>query len=177
MSSLSFLTATQVQAISDALSGGTGGGGTGGGGTGGGGTGGTDGAALYDQYCMTCHGNLSNSDQAGASAALIQSGINNVGEMSSLSFLTSTQVQAISDALSGGGTGGGGTGGGGTGGTDGASLYNQYCAGCHGSLSDSEVRDESAGDIENAIEENEGGMENLDFLTSEQIDAIAEALD
>jgi len=79
-----------------------------GGGTGGGGTGGTDGAALYAQYCATCHNRLSNSNQSGASAALIQNGINNVGEMSSLNFLTVAQVQAISDAMNGV-TGGGGS--------------------------------------------------------------------
>ena len=126
---------------------------------------------------------MANSEKTGATAGQIQGAIDSdTGGMGQLSFLTAQQVQDIANALGGGGTGGGGTGGGGTGGggtggTDGASLYNQYCAGCHGSLSDSEVRDESAGDIENAIEENEGGMENLDFLTSEQIDAIAEALD
>lgn len=129
MTSLSFLTAAQVQDISDALSGGGGGGGGGGG---------TDGVALYDQYCAACHGSLANSDKSGASAALIQNGINNVGEMSSLSFLTSTQVQAISDALSGGG-GGGGLPANHTDDKDGAlhapgkdTPYSSGCTACHG---------------------------------------------
>lgn len=164
MGLLGFLTADQITVIAGALSGG------------GGGTTppptGTDGAALYAQYCETCHNPLDNFDQPDSSVQAIQSGINNVNDMNSLSFLTLTQIQAISDALSGGG---GGTTPPPTG-TDGESLYNQYCSACHGSLGDSEVANESAGEIENAIDENEGDMGSLSFLSDSQIEAIADAL-
>lgn len=58
-----------------------------------------DGAALYTQYCAGCHGSLANSSKKGRTASQIQSAINGVSSMRSLSFLTSAQVQAISTAL------------------------------------------------------------------------------
>ena len=120
---------------------------------------------------------MANSNQAGASANLIQQAINNdTGGMGQLSSLTAEQIQAIADALSGGGTGGGGNTGGGTGGTDGTALYQSYCASCHQNLDDSEVSGESADEISGAIEDNKGGMSSLEFLTDEQIDAIADVL-
>jgi len=172
MGSLSFLTAQQVQAIADALSGGGAGGGTGGGGTGG-----TDGASLYQSNCSNCHGSLANSNQAGASATLIQNAIDSdTGGMGVLSSLTAQEIQAIADALSGGGTGGGGTGGGGTGGTDGASLYQSNCSNCHGSLANSNQAGASATLIQNAINNDTGGMGVLSSLTAQEIQAIADAL-
>jgi mono/diheme cytochrome c family protein len=145
-------------------------------GTGGGGTGGTtDGATLYIANCSSCHGPLASSSQSGASASQIQNAINSDrGGMGVLSALTSTQIQAIADALSGS-TGGGG-GGGGTGGSDGTALYQSYCASCHRDISDSQVRRESASEIREAIEKDKGGMSSLEFLTTDQIDAIADAL-
>ncbi len=54
-----------------------------------------DGAALYTQYCSSCHG----TSKKGSSASSIQTAINNnVGGMGSLSFLTSAQIAAISAA-------------------------------------------------------------------------------
>lgn len=47
--------------------------------------------ALYNQYCAGCHGIA----KQGASAALIQTGINTISAMSSLSSLTAAQVAAI----------------------------------------------------------------------------------
>jgi len=58
----------------------------------------------------------------------------------------------------------------------GQKLYGMYCAGCHDPLPNSEVRGESAGEIQNKIAENEGGMGPLRVLTAAQIQAIATAL-
>ena len=61
---------------------------------------------------------------------------------------------------------------------DGADLYGLTCSGCHGPLSnpDDEVRGVDAGDIREAIDENEGGMGVLRVLSDAQITAIAAAL-
>jgi len=160
MSSVNYLTTTQIQAIADALSGG---------GTGGGGT---DGAILYQTYCSSCHGSLDRSQVSGDSAIKIAEAIEkDKGGMSSLSFLATTQIQAIADTLNGGSSGGGGTDG-----TDGATLYQRYCSNCHRSLDRSQVSGDSARKIAEAIEKNKGGMSSLAFLTSEQINAIAAVL-
>ena len=176
-----------------------------------------DGAALYTQYCASCHGSLANSSKKGASASTIQSAINGVSAMKSLSFLTSAQVQAIATALSGSTTTTPATctsftysawsaclsnntqtrtvasssPSGCTGGkpvltqsctytaptttTDGAALYTQYCASCHGSLSNSSKKGASASTIQIAIN-NVSAMSSLKILTSAQVQAIATAL-
>ena len=59
---------------------------------------------------------------------------------------------------------------------DGPSLYGLVCAACHGDLANSEVKNESASDIQEEIDDNEGGMGPLKFLSSGEIQAIAEAL-
>jgi mono/diheme cytochrome c family protein len=166
MGQFSFLTADQIQAIANALSGQTtpppGGGGS------------NEGTALYQQYCSGCHGDVANSSQAGASASQIQTAItNDTGNMGQFSFLTADQIQAIANALSGQTTpppGGGG-------GNDGTALYQQYCSNCHGELNDSQVNGESANEIQAAISDDKGGMASLGFLSNEQISAIAAALD
>lgn len=58
----------------------------------------------------------------------------------------------------------------------GQKLYGLYCAGCHNPLANSEVRGESAGEIQSHINGNEGGMGPLRVLTPAQIQAIATAL-
>jgi hypothetical protein len=58
----------------------------------------------------------------------------------------------------------------------GAELYEVVCAACHGSLPNSEVRGESASEIQEEIDENEGGMGPLRVLSPQQIQAIANAL-
>jgi mono/diheme cytochrome c family protein len=58
-----------------------------------------DGAALYTQYCSGCHGPLATSGHRGATVAQIQTGINTISGMMSLSTLTTAELQAISDAL------------------------------------------------------------------------------
>ena len=116
MSGLSSLTANEVQLIAEALS-------TGGGGTTPPPT--VDGAALYTTYCASCHGQLASSTKANRTATQIQTAISAVGQMNSLSTLTTTEVQAIADALATGG-GGGGTP------STGEQLYISYCQSCHG---------------------------------------------
>jgi len=61
-------------------------------------------------------------------------------------------------------------------GPDGADLYDLACSGCHRVLENSEVRGESANEIHEAINEDEGGMAPLSALTDAQIQAIAGAL-
>ena len=58
----------------------------------------------------------------------------------------------------------------------GQKLYGLVCAGCHNPLANSEVRHESASEIQGKINENEGGMGPLRVLTTPQITAIATAL-
>lgn len=53
---------------------------------------------------------------------------------------------------------------------DGAALYNQYCAGCHGSG----MRGSSASLTQSAINSNRGGMGSLRSLTAAQITAISQ---
>jgi cytochrome c5 len=60
--------------------------------------------------------------------------------------------------------------------TAGQKLYGMFCAGCHNPLAKSEVRGESAGEIQKKIDENESGMGPLRVLTAAQIQAIATAL-
>jgi len=55
-------------------------------------------------------------------------------------------------------------------------LYGLFCAGCHRPLENSEVRGESAREIQEEISDNEGGMGPLRVLTPAQIQAIANAL-
>lgn len=59
---------------------------------------------------------------------------------------------------------------------DGPRLYRLLCSGCHGDLADSEVNGESASEIWDAIEEDEGGMAPLAVLTANEIRAIAAVL-
>ncbi|WP_455220729.1 c-type cytochrome [Kaarinaea lacus] len=105
------LTSAEIQAISDYLTGNTGG-------STGGSTVTTDGQALYTANCSGCHGDGSNIN--GRTASAITTAIANIGAMSNVN-LTSTEIQAISDYLTGntggstvGGDIGSGTGSGGT---------------------------------------------------------------
>ncbi len=58
------------------------------------------GATLYSTYCSSCHGPLATSSKRGSSASDIREAIQDVSAMSSLSNLTSAQIQAIATALS-----------------------------------------------------------------------------
>lgn len=58
------------------------------------------GESLYNQYCSACHGNGSNSNKKGATASKIQNAISaNTGGMGSLSFLSSSDINAIASYL------------------------------------------------------------------------------
>ncbi len=59
------------------------------------------GAALYAQYCSSCHGDLAVSTRRGHTAAQIQTAIANVPVMQGLSVLTAQQIQDIAAALAG----------------------------------------------------------------------------
>lgn len=60
--------------------------------------------------------------------------------------------------------------------TSGATLYATYCAGCHGTLSQSSVGGASSSEIQSAIHGGVSQMSSLSSLTSTQISAIAAAL-
>ena len=59
---------------------------------------------------------------------------------------------------------------------DGAQLYRLVCESCHGELARSQVRGKSASDIWSHINGNAGGMGPLGVLSTQQIQAIADAL-
>ena len=59
---------------------------------------------------------------------------------------------------------------------DGPALYDLLCAACHGPLETSEVGNESASEIQEKIDEDEGGMGPLNVLTPAEVQAIAAAL-
>jgi mono/diheme cytochrome c family protein len=156
MRSLSYLSAAQIQAIANVL-----------------GASSTtptpslDGATLYANNCASCHGSLATSTKLNATAAQIQTGITTVGQMNSLSALTSAQIQAIANALK-------------TSSppppvTDGATLYANYCASCHGPLATSAKIGATTSRIQNAIG-SVSQMSKLSTLSSTQIQAIATSL-
>ncbi len=59
---------------------------------------------------------------------------------------------------------------------NGTEMYGLLCSACHGRLTESEVKGEDAGEIQEAINEDEGGMNPLKVLTTQQIQEIADAL-
>jgi mono/diheme cytochrome c family protein len=60
--------------------------------------------------------------------------------------------------------------------SDGATLYGQNCASCHGSLGSSTKRGATVARLQGAISGNIGGMGSLISLTAEQIQKIVDAL-
>ncbi|ORJ63354.1 c-type cytochrome [Geothermobacter hydrogeniphilus] len=159
MGFLATLSATEVQAIADALP-----------------TpptptpGPVDGAALYGSNCAGCHGNLAGTSKPGRTATDIQNAIDgNTGGMGFLATLSTTEVQAIADALPAPPAPTPGP-------VDGAALYGSNCAGCHGSLASTSKPGRTATDIQNAIDGNTGGMGFLATLSATEVQAIADAL-
>ena len=55
-------------------------------------------------------------------------------------------------------------------------LYNLACSACHNDLANSEVGGESAAEIQEKIDDDEGGMGPLAVLSAQEIQAIAAAL-
>jgi len=126
-----------------------------------------DGTTLYDSNCAGCHGSLASTSKPGRTAAEIQAAIDgNVGGMGYLASLTAEEVQAIADALPTPAPGP----------VDGAALYNNNCASCHGSLDNSQVSGSSASKIQNAIDGNKGSMGYLSTLSGAEVQMIADAL-
>lgn len=135
-----------------------------------------DGFALYGTYCSSCHNPLSNSNKLGATAAQIQTAINNVNAMHTytLMSLNSSQIQAISVAL-----------------TpitpapaptptptpslNGSDLYAGNCAGCHNPLSTTTKSGRTLSQIQNAIT-TVTVMNSLSSLSQNQLQAISIAL-
>jgi len=161
MDELENLTSAQIQAIADALN------------SSGDGNANqpADGATLYADNCAVCHGQLAASAKAGRSSTAIQAAIDgNVGGMGGLNSLTPAEVQAIAAALqptSGGNSGSP---------ADGATLYADNCAVCHGQLAASAKAGRSSTAIQAAIDGNVGGMGGLNSLTAAEVQAIADAL-
>ena len=165
MLSLSFLTDSEVQLISDFLNGvtsppppppGT-----------------LDGAALYDTNCAGCHGLGSNSEKAGATVARINSGIANVSSMTFLgSQLSTAEIQAIADFLMAAAPPPPPPGGGG----DGATQYDMNCASCHGAGANSAKAGATVSRINNGI----ANVPSMNFLatllTAQDIQVIADFL-
>jgi len=87
----------------------------------------TDGPGLYGVFCSVCHGADGRGGKykvvTGASASFINSALNRVSLMSSLS-LSSNQVTSVANFLA--------SGGGGTKPTTGSGLFHVYCETCHG---------------------------------------------
>jgi mono/diheme cytochrome c family protein len=136
-----------------------------------------DGPTLYANYCAGCHSPLASTTKPGRTATQISSAITaNTGGMGYLSSsLSSTQIQAIANALPAASTP-----------TPtptstttltGATLYANYCAGCHSPLASTTKPGRTATQISSAITANTGGMGYLSSsLSSTQIQAIATAL-
>lgn len=146
----------------------------------------TNGAALYTTHCASCHGALSVSRKKGTTLIRLQNAIvNDVGNMGYLSTLTSGQLQSIVTALNpiivpptptptpvptltpvpiptpv----------------VDGAALYNNNCAACHGALDVSRKKGTTLTRLHNAIVNDVGGMGYLSTLTAAEEQAIVTAL-
>lgn len=147
-----------------------------------------DGAALYTANCSGCHGALATSAKQGVTVARIQAAIAaNIAGKSRFATLTTAELQAIADALAipaapapsptptpapeptpapsptpap----------------ADGATLYADNCAGCHGPLASSDKLGATAARTQTAITGNVGGMGYLSTLSAAQVEAIAGVL-
>jgi mono/diheme cytochrome c family protein len=121
------------------------------------------GAALYKSNCLGCHGGLSTTVKAGADTTRIQNAIAaNSGGMAFLSALSPLQLQAIAASLAVAPTG--------------TALYANNCAGCHGVIATSAKGGADFSRVQNAINNNTGGMGYLSTLTADDIQAITAVL-
>ena len=131
---------------------------------------------LYATHCGSCHGadgsgGTSGKNVIGDSASSISSAIASEREMQSLGFLTTSEVQLISDFLNGVVTPPPGSGN-----SDGQALYDINCAGCHGLGSNSAKAGATVARINNSI----ANVSSMNFfsntLTAADIQAIADFL-
>ncbi len=143
----------------------------------------SDGQALYDANCASCHGpngtgvrNGSGGPIVNATATQITRAIARVPVMKSLSTLTSADIQAIADVLKAAGTTPPVV-------TSGQELYGQYCASCHGAdatgisgVAGGNIVGESVGDIIESISEVSAMRSLKGVLNVTQIRSIANFL-
>ncbi|MDO8988044.1 MAG: c-type cytochrome [Sideroxyarcus sp.] len=165
MSALSALTPEEIQAISDAIPAqappppapGT-----------------PNGTALYSSQCASCHGGLAVSTKLGVSFVRIQNAIStNTGNMGRLSSLSSAELQAIVDVLNPAPT------------TpippttptlDGATIYADNCAGCHGALAVSTKKGLTVTRFYSAVTSSFTGMAYLSKLSVAELQALISVL-
>lgn len=145
----------------------------------------SNGQALYDQYCSSCHGpngtgvrNGSGGPIVNATPVQIARAIRRVSVMRTLGTLSPADIQAISDFLKTG-----------TSTTPppvvatGQDLYSQYCASCHGAngqgiagVAGGNVVGESVGDIIEAFSEVSAMQSLRGVLNITQVRSIAQYL-
>lgn len=131
------------------------------------------GATLYRSNCASCHGDLYASTLIGRSSLskILNAIASNFGGMSAMAVLTAPELQAISDAIP----------------TqssqpqsntpvDGATLYANKCAICHGALASSKKAGATFVRIQDAISKNLGGMGQFSTLTSADVQGLVTAL-
>jgi cytochrome c len=141
----------------------------------------SDGAALYATQCSGCHGALANSRKVGTTLVQLQNAISgDVGGMALLSGLSNADLQAVVSALNPAGsspiptpaptptTP--------TPVADGVVLYASYCASCHGALATTTKQGTTLARLQNAIAGNIGRMGTLSTLSVAQIQALVTAL-
>lgn len=126
-----------------------------------------DGIYLYSNNCAGCHGALPVSQKLGATVAQIQTGISSVNNMHIFSSFSIEQLQAIADVLK--------TTNPPSPVTDGATLYANNCAGCHGDLATSQKLGATVSQIKAGIN-TVSSMSGFSSLTSGQLQAISDVL-
>jgi mono/diheme cytochrome c family protein len=119
-----------------------------------------DGVALYNRFCGSCHGPISSSSIAGQT-------LEEVAKLMGMG-LSLDKLQAIIDAVTAATAGAQPPSTSPSTGTDGAALYAQRCASCHGDLASSGVRGTTAAAIQ---------ASNMTYgLSAPQVDAVVQAL-
>ena len=150
------------------------------------------GSALYTANCVSCHGVAPDARVKSASALKIDEAFTKYAAMASLASLSPTSIRALGAFVGAVKTDPGGS----TptptptstptpsstpmptdpGGVSGASLYAKNCLACHGALDSSAKRGASAALIMAAINGKVAEMAGLKNLTSEEVEAISQAL-
>ena len=136
-----------------------------------------DGATLYHDNCSACHGILAVTELPGRTVADIQTAIDNIGSMNSLTSLTPGEIAAIAEILPAApAPSPTPTPAPGPVVIDGATLYGTNCSGCHRALATTGKPGRTAAEIQSAIDSNLGGMGFLSSLTTDEVQAIADVL-